>query len=159
MKKIITAILAISMVAAMSTIAFAAELNQGSDPKTQDSEITTSIAPTYVVTIPADAKINFNAGSTVLGTIQASHMQIEPDKQVVVAAKAGELENQIDKEKSIPYKLTSGDGEFLSIALIDTVKKADLSVAITADDWNKAYAGNYKGTITFTISYADKAVD
>ncbi|MEG2081398.1 MAG: hypothetical protein RRZ68_07555, partial [Oscillospiraceae bacterium] len=124
MKKIITAILAISMVAAMSTTAFAAELNQDSDPKTQDSEITTSIAPTYVVTIPADAKINFNAENTVLGTIQASHMQIEPDKQVVVTAKAGKLENQIDKEKTIPYKLMNGDVEFSSIALIDIVKKA-----------------------------------
>lgn len=154
MKKILSFVLAAIMVTALSTTAFAAELNQD-DPKTQDTEITTSIAPTYVVTIPADAKIEFNATSTVLGTVKASHMQIEPDKMVVVNATAGKLENQIEKAKTIAYKLMNGDAEFTSINLTDTEKKADLKISIAEDDWNKAYAGDYKGTITFTISYAD----
>lgn len=155
MKKILSFVLAAMMVTAISTTAFAAELNQGSDPKTQDTKITTSIAPTYVVTIPADAKIDFNAASTTLGTVNATHMQIEPDKKVTVTAAAGKLENQTDTTKTIEYKLMNGETEFTSMDLIDTEKKADLAIAIAEDDWNTAYAGDYKGTITFTISYTN----
>ena len=34
--------------------------------------------------------------------------------------------------------------------------KTELSIHITANDWNAAYAGEYSDTVTFTVSYEDK---
>lgn len=156
MKKLIMTLVTCFMVLAATIPTFASELDQDSNPSSQDVQITLSIAPTYIVSIPADTTIAFNETSTHMGSIQASHMQIEPDKNVVVSATTGKLENNKDKSKTIPYKLMSDTTAFSSIHLIDTIEKADLSIAIMENDWNKAFAGNYKGIITFMISYENR---
>lgn len=156
MKKLIAAMFTCFMVSAITMPLFASELDQDSNPSSQDVQVTLSIAPTYIVTIPADTTIAFNETSTHMGSIQASHMQIEPDKNVVVLATTGKLENNTDKSKTIPYTLMSGTTAFSSIHLIDTLEKADLSIAIMENDWNNAFAGSYKGIITFMISYENR---
>ena len=148
MKKIFALILAIALMASLSVTAFAAD----------DVEITTSIAPTYTVTIPADVNVAFNATETAFGAIEVTAAQIHPDKCIKVVLTAdGELENGIDSTKVIPYVIKDADGNpFTSATYLTEGDKTELSIHITAEDWNAAYAGSYSDTVTFTITYEDK---
>ena len=152
MKKLFALILTVAMLATMSVTAFAANTTGG------DADITTSIAPTYTVTIPADVNVAFNATETAFGTIEVTASQIHPDKCIKVAlATDKELNNAIDNTKVIPYAIKDSEGaEFTSATYLTEGDKTELSIHITADDWNAAYAGDYSDTVTFTVSYEDK---
>ena len=152
MKKLFALILAVVMIATMSVTAFAANTTGGK------ADITTSIAPTYTVTIPADVNVAFNATETAFGTIEVTASQIHPDKCIKVAlATDKELNNAIDNTKVIPYAIKDSEGaEFTSATYLTEGDKTELSIHITADDWNAAYAGDYSDTVTFTVSYEDK---
>ena len=152
MKKLFALILIVAMLATMSVTAFAANTTGG------DADITTSIAPTYTVTIPADVNVQFNATETAFGTIEVTASQIHPDKCIKVAlATDKELNNAIDNTKVIPYEIQDSEGaEFTSATYLTEGDKTELSIHITANDWNAAYAGEYSDTVTFTVSYEDK---
>jgi spore coat protein U-like protein len=153
MKKIFTLILAIALMASLSVTAFAANTTGG------DADITTSIAPTYTVTIPANTTVAFNATETDFGAIEVTASQIHPDKCIkVVLTTDGELNNAIDNTKVIPYEIKDSEGNvFSSATYLTEGDKTELSIHITADDWNAAYAGDYSDTVTFTITYENKA--
>ena len=152
MKKLFAVILTVAMLATMSVTAFAANTAGG------EADITTSIAPTYTVTIPADVNVQFNATETAFGAIEVTASQIHPDKCIKVAlASDGKLENSIDATKVIPYAIKDSEGAtFTSATYLTEGDKTELSIHITADDWNAAYAGDYSDTVTFTITYEDK---
>ena len=152
MKKIFALILAIALMASLSVTAFAANTTGG------DADITTSIAPTYTVTIPANTTVAFNATETDFGAIEVTASQIHPDKCIKVELTSdGKLENSIDATKVIPYAIKDSTGAaFTSATYLTEGDKTELSIHITADDWNAAYAGDYSDTVTFTVSYEDK---
>ena len=152
MKKLFAAVLAFALLMSLSVTAFAENTTGG------DANITTSIAPTYTVTIPADVNVAFNATETDFGTIEVAASQIHPDKCIKVAlATDNELNNAIDNTKVIPYAIKDGAGaEFTSATYLTEGDKTELSIHITANDWNAAYAGDYSDTVTFTVSYEDK---
>ena len=152
MKKLFALILTVAMIASMSVAAFAANSAGG------DADITTSIAPTYTVTIPADVNVAFNATETAFGTIEVTASQIHPDKCIKVELTSdGKLENSIDATKVIPYAIKDSEGAaFTSATYLTEGDKTELSIHITADDWNAAYAGDYSDTVIFTVSYEDK---
>jgi len=151
MKKLFVLILTVCLLATMSTTAFAANTTGGK------ADITTSIDPTYTVTIPADVNVAFNATETAFGTIEVTASQIHPDKCIKVAlASDGKLENSIDATKVIPYAIKDSEGAaFTSATYLTEGDKTELSIHITANDWNAAYAGEYSDTVTFTITYED----
>lgn len=154
MKKLIAFLITAVLLTAASTTAFAAEINQDdSDPKTSQATVTTSIAPTYTVSIPEDVSVAFNDISTEWGSIEVTQAQIDPDKQIVVSLAAGALKNSADSTKTIPYTVNDANGVFTEAAYLAKGDKTDLTINITADDWNKAYAGSYSDTVTFTVSY------
>ena len=155
MKKLFALILTVAMLATMSVTAFAANTTGG------DADITTSIAPSNTVTIPADVNVSFNATETAFGTIEVTAAQIHPDKCIKVAlASDGKLENSIDATKVIPYAIKDSKGAaFTSATYLTEGDKTELSIHITANDWNAAYAGDYSDTVTFTVSYVDKAAN
>ena len=152
MKKLFALILTVYLLATMSVTAFAANTTGGK------ADITTSIAPTYTVTIPADVNVAFNATETAFGTVEVTASQIHPDKCIKVAlATDKELNNAIDNTKVIPYAIKDSEGaEFTSATYLTEGDKTELSIHITANDWNAAYAGDYSDTVTFTVSYEDK---
>jgi spore coat protein U-like protein len=152
MKKLFAIILAVALVMGLSVTAFADNSTGG------EADITTSIAPTYTVTIPADVNVQFNATETAFGTIEVTASQIHPDKCIKVAlATDGELNNAIDNTKVIPYVIQDAEGNaFISATYLTEGDKTELSIHITTDDWNAAYAGEYSDTVTFTVSYEDK---
>ena len=155
MKKLFALILTVAMIASMSVAAFAANSAGGK------ADITTSIAPTYTVTIPADVNVQFNATETNFGAIEVTAAQIHPNKCIKVELISdGELENSIDATKVIPYTIKDSIGaEFTSATYLTEGDKTELSIHITANDWNAAYAGDYSDTVTFTVSYVDKAAN
>ena len=155
MKKLFAVILTVCLLATMSVTAFAANTTGGT------ADITTSIAPTYTVTIPADVNVQFNATETAFGTIEVTASQIHPDKCIKVAlATDKELNNAIDNTKVIPYAIKDSEGaEFTSATYLTEGDKTELSIHITANDWKTAYAGEYSDTVTFTVSYVDKAAN
>ena len=152
MKKVCAVILTVALLASLSVTAFAANTTDGK------ADITTSIAPTYTVTIPADVNVAFNATETDFGAIEVAVSQIHPDKCIKVALTTdGELNNAIDNTKVIPYEIQDSEGNaFTSATYLTEGDKTELSIHITADDWNAAYAGEYSDTVTFTITYEDK---
>ena len=152
MKKILSAVLAIALLTSLSVTVFAENTVGG------DADITTSIAPTYTVTIPADVNVDFNATETEFGVIEVTASQIHPDKCIKVALTTdGELNNAIDSTKVIPYVIMDGEGNaFTFDTYLTEGDKTELSIHITAEDWNAAYAGEYSDTVTFTVSYEDK---
>ena len=152
MKKLFALILTVCLLASMSVTAFAANTTGG------DADITTSIDPTYTVTIPANTTVAFNATETAFGTIEVTASQIHPNKCIKVAlASDGKLENSIDATKVIPYAIKDSTGAaFTSATYLTEGDKTELSIHITANDWNAAYAGDYSDTVTFTVSYEDK---
>ena len=152
MKKLFALILTVTMLATMSVTAFAANTTGG------DADITTSIEPTYTVTIPANTTVAFNATETAFGKIEVTASQIHPDKQIrVTLTTDGELNNTIDTTKVIPYVIKDASGAaFTTATYLTEGDKTVLSIHITADDWNAAYAGDYTDTVTFTVSYESK---
>ena len=152
MKKLFALILAVCLLATMSTTAFAANTTGG------EADITTSIDPTYTVTIPADVNVAFNATESAFGAIEVTASQIHPNKCIKVELTSdGKLENNIDAAKVIPYAIKDSEGAaFTSATYLTEGDKTALSIHITADDWNAAYAGEYSDTVTFTITYEDK---
>ena len=64
------------------------------------------------------------------------------------------MKNDTDSSKTIPFTLCKDDGTvFTSADFTNTSDKVELSVHIDQTAWNKAYAGNYTGSVTFEISY------
>lgn len=158
---------------AMPITAFAAaeptEINEHSDPQSADVLITTEIAPTYIVTIPADTTVAFNDLTTDFGEVELTQARLDPGKQVVVTVDTdGELNNEADDSKIIPYLVTAqfatgevGE-EYMPFDVNDNELTFDtagqafaMEIQITEDDWNQAYAGSYSDTVTFNVSYED----
>ena len=152
MKKLFAILMTVAILATLSVPVFAANTTGG------EADITTSIAPTYTVTIPADVNVAFNAIETDFGAIEVTASQIHPDKCIKVELTSdGKLENSIDATKVIPYAIKDGEGAaFTSATYLTEGDKTELSIHITTNDWNAAYAGDYSDTVTFTITYEDK---
>ena len=158
---------------AMPITAFAAaeptQINEQSDPKSAQAVITTEIAPTYIVTIPADTTVTFNDTLTDFGSVELTQARLDLGKQVVVTVVTdGELNNAADAEKVIPYTVmaqyaSGAEGEVYlpfkaseqSLQMNTAGQKFAMTIEITEEDWNKAYAGSYSDTVTFNVSYED----
>lgn len=157
MKKLISALMALCLVLSISVTAFAAEIDQETDPKTSQATITTSIAPTYTVTIPESVSVAFNAETTDFGAIEVTAAQLDPGKCIQVSLNAsGELENKADSSKVLPYTVSCGDSEFTSAKYLAAGEKSDLKINITREDWNKAYAGDYEDIVIFEVAYINQ---
>ena len=158
MKKLLTIALVGAMLTATGITAFAVDYPGG----TQDTEITTSVAPTFTVTIPADTAVPFNALSTEFGSVTLESARLAPNKAVQVTVTSDyNLNNSIDDTVVIPYSLKAGndtvDADFAAIFL-NAGEKVDLTIDITQAAWDAAAAGDYSDTVTFNISYVDAAV-
>lgn len=146
MKKLASFALAFALCAACAVPVLADE--------TKATTITTSIKPTYTVVIPSTTNITFNHADTDLeGTLHLSAAQLDPGHSVKISATANALQNSAATSETIPFTLYANNSPFDSATFTDTTEKVQLSVHITEDAWNKAPAGNYTGSVTFTITY------
>ena len=158
MKKILTLALVGTILTASGITAFAVDYPGG----TQDTEITTSVAPTFTVTIPADTAVPFNALSTEFGSVTLESARLAPNKAVQVTVTSDyNLNNSIDDTVVIPYSLKAGndtvDADYTA-TFTTAGEKVDLTIDITQAAWDAAAAGDYSDTVTFNIAYVDAAV-
>lgn len=157
MKKIFALLLTVVICSSLSLSVFAAEIKQDSVRQNAEVTLSATIEPTYTVTIPADATVTFNAETTSFGFIKVDAAQIEPDKCIKVSLDTdGELNNQTDVTKVIPYTVKAGSEVFTSATYLNAGDLTNLTINISKDDWNKAYAGEYKDTVTFKVEYINK---
>lgn len=147
MKKLTALVLVIVLSLSLSVTAFAAD--------NRNTTITTSIDPTYTVTIPANTNVTFNALSTSFGAVTLTAAQIDPGYAVKVELNAsGTLKNQADATKTIAYTVNDANGDAFTVGTYTTAgDKTDLTIDITQEAWNAAFAGRYSDTVTFTVSY------
>lgn len=158
MKKLLTLALVGAMLTATGITAFAVDYPGG----TQDTEITTSVAPTFTVSIPADTTVAFNALSTDFGSVTLDSARLAPNKAVQVTVTSDyDLNNSTDSEAVIPYSLKAGDDTVdadYAATFTTAGEKVDLTIDITQAAWDAAAAGDYSDTVTFNIAYVDAAV-
>ena len=157
MKKLTAVLLTMVMALSMTSTTFATEITEGDgSPKSEEVTISASIAPTYTVTIPKDMEVEFNKTSTTFGTISLDEAQIDPGYVVKVELTAsGLLKNKADTTKTIAYAINAGGTAFRSQEYTAAGQNTPLTIDITQQAWDQAYAGEYADTVTFTISYAE----
>ena len=155
MKKLLTLALVGAMLTATGITAFAVDYPGG----TQDTEITTNVAPTFTVSIPADTTVAFNALSTDFGSVTLDSARLAPNKAVQVTVTSDyNLNNSIDDTVVIPYSLNTAeeavDADYAA-TFTTAGEKVDLTIDITQAAWDAAAAGDYGDTVTFNIAYVD----
>lgn len=159
MKKLKALFLTMILALSVTSTAFAAEITEeDGSPKNEEVTISASIAPTYTVTIPKDMKVEFNETSTTFGTISLDKAQIDPGYAVKVDLTASKiLKNKADTSKTIAYAINAGGTAFTSQEYTAAGQSTPLTIDITQEAWDQAYAGDYSDTVTFTISYGPAA--
>lgn len=159
MKKLFTAILSVCLIMALSVTAYASKIDQSSGSGSANVTVSTTIEPTYTVTIPANTSVTFNALSTSFGAISLDAAQLDPGYAVKVELSAsGALKNSADSSKTIAYVINAGNAAFSEGLYRTAGDKTELTIDITQDAWNAAYAGSYSDTVVFTVSYVSATV-
>lgn len=153
-KTMITGFTALMLMGTMALPVSAQELQ-----KTGDTEVTANVASDYVLTIPAKTEIAFNATSTDLAGTLTVTGNVLPTQEVEVTATPNALHNEA-QNTDLPYTLKKDSETFIAdtwneTELREETKDVQLSIAITEAEWNKAEAGNYTGSITFTANLKD----
>lgn len=157
MKKVVSVLMAVAMLAALMVPAFALDQNT---PKGDTIVITSTTmeggqdARRYTVTIPADTTIAWGAEKTELtGYTAEAHLAYGEKLSVTVSGNGNMVyEPEAGTTLALPYTL-EGDTAYESAGpVVYPVATLALSVNITADDWNAAVVGEYQDTLTFTAA-------
>ena len=157
MKKLVTILLALAMVASMSVAAFAAEVNTNGG--TGSAEIGFAVDPTYIVTIPetvtleekeAEGVVTYENDYTL--TAQAG-VRLKKNEYIEVTV-ASDFKMTTAEGATLDYAITAGGNAVAGggvVAEFDTDKaEQTATIYIAANDPD--YAGEYKDTVTFTLT-------
>ena len=153
MKKLFALILAVAMLATMSTTAFAANTTGGS------TEVSFNVDPTYTVTIPATVELERQENNGAITyendyTIEAvAGVRLKKNEYIEVTV-ASDFEMTTTEGATLAYSITA-DGAAVAtggvVAEFETDKAAQsTTIHIAANDPD--YAGEYKDTVTFTVA-------
>lgn len=124
----------------------------------QTLKVTTKIQPEYIVTIPQSTTVSFNKLTENYGKIAIQKAWLEDGKCIQVSMDSdGNLENEKDATKAIPYQILEEgqDRPFTQKNYTTQGSETPLTIHIKQADWDKAASGAYSDTVTFTISYVD----
>ena len=153
MKKLFALILAIALMATMSITAFAANTTGGS------TEVSFNVDPTYTVTIPATVelqKVEDNGTVTYENdyTIGANAgVRLKKNEYIEVTV-ASDFEMTTTEGATLAYTITAEDAAVANngvVATFGTDKNAQsTTIHIAANDPD--FAGEYKDTVTFTLT-------
>lgn len=167
MKKLITTAIALAMVLAMSTTAFAAEINQGTTNKTGNTDITFNVDPTYTITIPATVTLTESAGGGYESTADitaSAGLRLNKGKVINVTLSTCDYTLSSDEGATLAYAVKAGTTDITdSITPVATFTTENNSAVQTstltfhADE--PTYAGDYSNTVTFTIAVDNMVID
>lgn len=155
MKKVISVLLAVAMLAALMIPAFALDQNDPSGDaivKTSTQTEGGEDARRYTVTIPAETVIAWGAESTALEGITAEAHLYYGEKLYVSVAGNDKMVYTPEEGTTfeLPYTL-AGDTAYESDGpVVYPAAALSLTVNVAAEDWNKAVVGEYSDTLTFT---------
>lgn len=183
MKKALASALACTMALCMSATAFAEadktvaiEGTTGGEYGYGSSVLTTTVNPSYIMTIPADLTITYGATSTNWGNVTAAEIHLEEGKCIRATIEVGDKENasvsltRLSNDMSEVGFLRSGDTEvsYIRYNITNTAPMTSnideygyyfeltgdmfpLSVKIDNGAWESARAGTYKDTVNFSF--------
>lgn len=159
MKKLFALILAVVMIATMSTTAFAAEIGPGANASQGSTKISFNVDPTYTITIPATVelqKVEDNGTVTYENdyTIGANAgVRLKKNEYIEVTV-ASDFEMTTTEGATLAYSITAGGNTVATggvVAEFETDKNVQsTTIHIAANDPD--YAGEYKDTVTFTVA-------
>lgn len=157
MKKIVSILLAVMMIAAIAVPSFAATITKESDPKTADVQVKTKITDkenndpeNYTVTIPAEITVAWNdtAAQDASYTVDSQLKLGAKLKVSAVAENAGKMTNAAATDKFLTF--TVAGGEVAEYPELNTAVKS--STTVTIADFNAPIA-EYVGHMTYTVEY------
>ena len=153
MKKVISVLMAVAMLAALMVPAFALTEAHG-NPASDTAEVKTNYdnleatGGYYTVTYPAETTI---AWGTVDTTIKYNvSTQLIPTATLTVTVAQDNAAMKSADETELPYTL-SGDTEVTGIAPFVSEEKS-LNINITDANWKSVPVDDYSDTLTFTAS-------
>lgn len=157
MKKIVSILLAVMMIAAIAVPSFAATITKESDPKTADVQVKTKTTDkenndpeNYTVTIPAEITVAWN-DTTAQDASYTVDSQLKLGAKLKVSAAAndaGKMTNAAATDKFLTFTVAGGDvAEYTE--LNNAVKS---STTVTIADFNAPIA-EYVGHMTYTVEY------
>ena len=157
MKKVVSVLMTVAMLAALMVPAFALDQNTPKGDtivKTSTTMADGQDARRYTVTIPADTTIAWGAEKTELtGYTAEAHLAYGEKLSVTVSGHGNMTYSpEAGTTLALPYTL-EGDTAYESTGpVVYPVATLALSVNIAADDWNAAVVGEYQDTLTFTAT-------
>ena len=151
MKKRFALILAVALMATLSTTAFAANTTGGS------TEVSFNVDPTYTVIIPATVELNKVGADDAVTyendytiTAQAG-VRLKKGETIVVTV-SSDYEMTTTEGATLAYTITKDNAALVdSIVAVFGTDKAEQSSTIHIAAGDPEYAGEYKDTVTFTL--------
>ena len=156
MKKIVSILLAVMMIAAIAVPSFAATITKESDPKTADVQVKTKTTDkenndpeNYTVTIPAEIAVRW-------GETEAKAAHYTVNSQLKLGAKlkvsaAAENEGKMTNAATDKFlTFTVAGGDVAEYPELNTAAKS--STTVTIADFNAPIA-EYVGHMTYTVEY------
>ena len=177
MKKILSIVLAVLMLASCASMSFAATIDQSTaDPKTADVVVQTTLdgstmpeTGTYEVTIPANLNIVWGTTTaTPVDPAEAGSLNYEVTSQLALGAKltvsveaaAADVNAEgnpalvctTDSTVTLDYTSTGFVAQEFTNAINDGATP-DEAVTITVPDWSKAPVATYDTILTYKVEY------
>lgn len=155
MKKAIIVMLVLALALGLCASAMATsepEVN----PTSRSVVITTTIDHSYTITIPEETALTFNTvTSQPFGNIGLATARLEPGHQVTFSIGSGPymLTHTDDSTKTIAYTVMDGTNTFTSASFTTANALKTLTLLVTQTAWNGAIAGDYTGSLTFSVAY------
>lgn len=162
MKKLLTLLLTAALATAAATTAFADDttISAGTDGKPSPTaapqmNVTYTVQPSYTVTIPASVTLGQKA------TVSASNVKIGKNQHLNVKLTGTSGANNAFTVKAgdevLTYKVKKGNadiavgGEVLKVNTDTPANDLSAELSFVAPS-SATYAGDYTGTVTFTVS-------
>ena len=156
MKKIVSILLAVMMIAAIAVPSFAATITEKSDPKTADVQVMTKTTDkdnndpeNYTVTIPAEIAVPWGEKTAVKAHYKVnSQLKLGAKLKVSAAAEnEGKMTNAAT-DKFLTFTVAGGEvAEYPELN-----KNVESSTTVTIADFNAPIA-EYVGHMLYTVEY------
>lgn len=159
MKKLASFVLALAMAAVCAAPAMANTQITESTSNSCDTKVTFTIAPAYTVTIPAEVTLDKKEGQTVTYeknlTLTASNVRLNHGKKLQVTIPTGSVLQLSEGNATLNYTITNDNGINVgagSVAATFETKAADQTATLHIKANDPPFAGDYSGTLKFTIA-------